>query len=154
MRDMLGRPRAMACLQGSGEGARVDGTVKLFCHGRGTLVVAEVRGLPETETNFFGFHIHEGPDCGGADFADTGGHYNPCGEAHPRHAGDLPPLLGCGGNAYLAVVTERFRPEEVVGRTVVIHLHPDDFHTQPSGDSGMKIACGVIRSVACPGRNG
>lgn len=148
MHDLFGRPCAMACVRGSsGEGARIDGTVKFYQLACGTLVVAEVRGLPETETNFFGFHIHEGGDCGGEGFADTGGHYNPSRAEHPMHAGDLPPLLGCKGRAYLAVLTGRFRAEEVVGRTVVIHGHPDDFHSQPAGDAGMKIACGVIRKV-------
>ena len=45
----------------------------------------------------------------------------------------------------MAVYSGRFHPEDVIGRTLVIHLYPDDFQTQPSGDSGMKIACGVIR---------
>ena len=83
--------------------------------------------------------------CGGADFSDTGGHYNPDAQEHPRHAGDLPPLLSVGGRAFLAVETGRFTPCEVIGRTVVIHGSADDFHTQPSGNAGKKIACGVIR---------
>lgn len=61
--------------------------------------------------------------------------------------GDLPPLLSMGGRAFLAVETGRFTPCEVVGRTVVIHGSADDFHTQPAGNAGKKIACGVIRRV-------
>jgi Cu-Zn family superoxide dismutase len=61
------------------------------------------------------------------------------------HAGDLPPLLACNGEAYLAVLTGRFRVKDVMGKTVVIHSRPDDFRSQPSGDAGEKIACGVIR---------
>lgn len=112
----------------------------------GTLVTADFSGLPDTETNFFAFHIYEGGDCGGAAFADTGGHYNPGNTAHPNHAGDLPPLLAHNGRASMAVLTGRFRVADVMGRTVVIHQDPDDFHTQPAGNSGKKIACGVI----CP----
>ena len=95
----------------------------------------------------FAVHIHEGSDCGGTDFSDTGGHYNPDAREHPRHAGDLPPLLSMGGRAFLAVETGRFTPCDVVGRTVVIHGSTDDFHTQPAGNAGKKIACGVIRQV-------
>lgn len=146
MHNIFGRPFAVACMSGGRE-SDISGTVRFYPHGGGTLVVADICGLPESESNFFGFHIHEGIDCGGADFADSKGHYNPCNVDHPMHAGDLPPLLGCRGRAYLAVMTGRFCPAEVVGRTVVIHAHPDDFRTQPAGDSGMKIACGVIRRI-------
>ena len=54
-------------------------------------------------------------------------------------------LLLCGGGAYLAVLTDRFSVADVLGRTVVIHSGADDFHTQPAGNAGTKIACGVIR---------
>ena len=108
------------------------------------LVVAEVSGLPQTDTGFYGFHIHEGERCSGANFADTKNHYNPANTTHPRHAGDLPPLLYVNGDAYLAVHTDRFTAEEIIGRTVVIHSGPDDFTTQPAGNAGTKIACGEI----------
>lgn len=75
-----------------------------------------------------------------------GAHYNPENTEHPKHAGDLPPLLANNGIAWSAVYTDRFYPEDVVGRTVIIHDMADDFHTQPSGDSGMKMACGEIVS--------
>ena len=106
------------------------------------MVTANIRGL---EDGFCGFHIHEGGDCGGVDFGDTGGHYNPYWEKHPLHAGDLPPLLFTNGRAYFAVLTDRFRVADVIDRTVVIHSAPDDFRTQPAGNAGKKIACGVIR---------
>lgn len=108
------------------------------------LVCARIRGLPDTAGGFFGLHIHEGPDCGGRDFGNTAGHYDPAGRPHPAHAGDLPPLLGCGGKAQMCVLTDRFCLGDIIGRTVVIHSAPDDFHTQPAGNSGEKIACGVI----------
>ena len=91
-------------------------------------------------------HIHEGGACTGDGFADTGGHYNPAGADHPCHAGDLPPLFATGGGrAELRVLTDRFSVREIIGRTVVIHSGPDDFTTQPAGNAGSKIACGVIQ---------
>lgn len=140
-----GRPQAVACLAGGETAPRLRGTVKFYALGCSVLVVAQIQGLPENDTGFFAFHIHEGGACAGKDFADTGGHFNPGGQAHPRHAGDLPPLLSRGGKAFLAVETDRFRIADVLGRTVVIHGDADDFHTQPAGNSGQKIACGVIR---------
>lgn len=118
------------------------------------MVYVEVRGLPQEEGacagRFFGFHIHEGTDCGGNEedpFADAMSHYDQNGCEHPHHGGDLPPLLGNNGLAAAAFLTNRFFVEEVIGRTIIIHDHPDDFTTQPSGGSGIKIACGVIQRV-------
>ena len=127
-----------------GEG-NLRGTVKFYPRGQGTLVVAHITGLPESKTGFFALHIHEGDNCRGKGFPNTLGHYNPTSQPHPCHAGDLPPLLCCGGEACMSVMTRRFRIKDVVGRTVVIHENADDFTTQPSGNSGTKIACGVIR---------
>ena len=61
-----------------------------------------------------------------------------------NNASDLPVLMGNKGLAWCKFYTDRFYPEDVVGKTVIIHDMPDDFRSQPSGDSGMKIACGVI----------
>lgn len=143
--SMLMSHNAVAVLRGGESAPELRGRAEFYEHPDGTLVVAHVWGLPETETGFFAFHVHEGGDCGGADFADTKGHWNPKGVAHPMHAGDLPPLLSADGSAYLAVLTTRFRVEDVLGRTVVIHMEPDDFHTQPAGNAGKKIACGIIK---------
>ena len=74
-------------------------------------------------------------------------HYNLKNCPHPLHAGDMPPLVSDGGYAWMTFYTKHFSAEEVVGLTVVIHSSPDDFKTQPSGDSGKKIACGVIKQV-------
>ena len=71
-------------------------------------------------------------------------HYNPQGCPHPYHAGDLPPLFGNQGYAFSAFVTDRFAVREIVEKTIIIHSKPDDFKTQPSGDSGEKMACGKI----------
>ena len=77
-------------------------------------------------------------------FPHSGTHYNPNGCPHPYHAGDMPPLFGADGYAFLTFVTSRFTVNEIVGKTVIIHSSPDDFTTQPSGNSGEKIACGLI----------
>ena len=124
-------------------GVPIQGVVRFLQKRDGVLVTAQITGLPES--GFFGFHIHEGRNCGGPDFGDTGSHFNPQNAAHPDHAGDLPPLLSAGGKAYLSVLTNRFSLAQVMGRTVVIHSDTDDFTTQPAGNSGEKIACGVIR---------
>ena len=140
-------PMACACIRGGEAYQKIRGTLKLYPHCRGVLAIIDVRGLPETATNFFALHIHEGTSCCGAGFPETGGHYNPLKLPHPHHPGDLPPLLACKGRAYLAVVTNRFKIQEVIGRTVVIHSGPDDFATQPAGNAGEKIACGVLMGI-------
>lgn len=135
---------AIARIHGGGDFPMLRGTVRFFQRCDGVLVEAEVTGLPRTETGFFAFHIHEGGSCSAADFSQTGSHFNPGGTRHPNHAGDLPPLLAVCGKAWMKVLTDRFCVEEILGKTVVIHAEPDDFHTQPSGNAGRKIACGVI----------
>lgn len=142
--DMIipsGQLMALACVSGEGE---IRGTVKFYPVPCGTLVVAEITGLPKNESGFFALHIHEGHSCSGQGFADTLGHYNPEKTEHPRHAGDLPPLLSRNGRAFLAAETDRFKISQIIGRTVVIHSEADDFHSQPAGNSGKKIACGRI----------
>ena len=143
------RADAVAEIGGGMEAPQLTGCVQFFQERDCVLIVARIVGLPrESKTGFFGFHIHQGADCSGDGFSGTEGHYNPTAQVHPEHAGDLPPLLGCGGNAYLAVRTDRFSVKEIIGRTVVIHSDPDDFRTQPAGNAGKKIACGEI----CKGR--
>ena len=135
---------AIACIRGEDAYPDLRGTVRFIPRKTGTLVVAEISSLP-TDTGFFAFHIHEGGNCFGPGFPNTSSHFNPDDWDHPLHAGDLPPLLSSSGSAYLAVMTDRFRVKDVIGRTVVIRSGNDDFRTQPSGNAGNKIACGVIR---------
>ena len=137
-------PDAVARITGEIEAPRLSGCVQFYQERGCVLIVAKISGFPESETGFFGFHIHQGNTCAGAEFSGTGNHYNPAEQAHPEHAGDLPPLLRCNGSAYLSVSTDRFSVKEIIGRTVVIHSDPDDFRTQPAGNAGRKIACGVI----------
>jgi len=142
------RPYAAAQIRGEKEAPQLSGCVQFYQENGCVLIVARISGLPkESETRFFGFHIHQGDNCSGTDFSGTGSHYNPSDQAHPKHAGDLPPLLECQGNAYLSVRTDRFSVADIIGRTVIIHSDPDDFHSQPAGNAGKKIACGVICKV-------
>lgn len=140
------RPAAEAHISGGEEVPGLGGTVSFYPMWDGVMVVAQISGLPEDGEGIFGMHIHEGEDCGGTGFADSKGHYNPASQPHPEHAGDLPPLFRCcDGRAYLAVVTSRIHLRDVIGKTLIIHAMSDDFRTQPSGNSGSKIGCGVIR---------
>jgi len=120
----------------------------------GTEVHVEVTGLPEFSRENgrvigpHGFHIHAAGDCypgePGEPFPRTGGHYNPGRQPHGNHAGDFPVLFSNRGAANMSFFTDRFSVADVVGRSVVIHESPDDYRTEPAGDSGKKIACGVI----------
>lgn len=138
-------PDAVARIWGGMDAPQLSGCVQFYQKNEHVLIVARIIGLPtESKTGFFGFHIHQGDTCFGSDFSGTGSHYNPVDQIHPKHAGDLPPLMQCQGNAYLAVKTDRFSVHDIIGKTVVIHSDPDDFHMQPAGSAGRKIACGVI----------
>lgn len=140
------KPDAVSRIMGGEETPQLFGCVQFYQEKGCVLIVARIFGLPKkSETGFFGFHIHQGKDCSGAGFSGTEGHYNPTEQAHPAHAGDLPPLLQYQGKAYLSVKTDRFSVSEIIGRTVVIHSEPDDFSSQPAGNAGMKIACGKIQ---------
>lgn len=147
-------PDAVAVISGSPDNSQVSGTVK-FYQGRGSvLVVADIFNLQAEEEpcnrGIFAFHIHSGGSCSGNEndaFSDAGTHYNPDNCPHPYHRGDMPPLFTANGNAFLAFLTDRFTAEEIIGKTVIIHSSPDDFSTQPSGNAGKKIACGVISRV-------
>lgn len=142
-------PDAVAQICGGMEAPQLSGCVHFYQENGCVLIEARILELPrESKTGFLGFHIHQGESCSGTGFSGTGSHYNPTDQAHPKHAGDLPPLLECRGEAYLSVKTDRFSVSEIIGRTVVIHSDPDDFHSQPAGNAGKKIACGVI----CKGR--
>ena len=110
---------AIADVVGGESAPNLSGKVRFYQRNDGVLVVAEIHGLPDSETGFFAFHIHEGRDCDGESFPNTGNHYDPFGRAHPDHAGDLPPLLSADGTANLAVLTNRFALREVIGRTGV-----------------------------------
>ncbi len=147
-------PGAAAEIKGSERYPGISGLICFYPLRGETLVTVDVQGLPAESDPcpypVFGFHIHVGGRCQGnaADpFAETDGHYNRDGCEHPYHNGDMPPLFASRDRAWMAFLTDRFTVEEIIGRTVVIHEHPDDFHTQPAGNAGMKIACGEIVAV-------
>lgn len=150
---MYNNPDAAAQVRGSDSYPKINGEVLFYQIADGVIVLADITGLPDSggeicDGRVFGFHIHEGTMCSGNGqdpFADAGMHYNPDGCEHPYHAGDMPPLFGNGGDALSVFFTDRFSVKDVIGRTVIIHDMPDDFKTQPSGDSGTKIACGQIK---------
>ena len=146
---------AIAVINGSEKYPDLKGYVYFTETDDGTAVSIAVRGLPTDSSicgpDIFAVHIHDGSSCTGNSedlFSDTDGHFNPYKCEHPFHAGDMPPLFGVDGSAVLLFLTNRFSVEEIIGRTVIIHARPDDFMTQPSGNSGEKIACGVIRMTA------
>ena len=147
MTNISAYPYAIANIKGGEQAPDLFGQVRFYQRENCVLISANIKGLPPSDSGFFGFHIHEGKDCTGADFSVTGSHYNPTDEPHPAHSGDLPPLMLCNGGACQTVATDRFCVAEVIGRTVVIHSMPDDFNSQPSGNAGTKIACGVIRRL-------
>lgn len=145
------QPDAAAWINGNAQNPDLNGMVKFYytTYG-GILIEAQIFGLPNVEmpgaSNFYAMHIHESGDCSDA-FDHTGMHYNPQGTMHPDHAGDMLPLLGIQGYAFSVFYDKRFSIEEIIGKAVIIHEKPDDFTSQPSGNSGAKIGCGEIKWV-------
>ena len=145
-------PAATAQIRGNANHPDLFGTVSFYTTPLGgVLVSAEMYGMPASD--FYGMHIHEFGNCtpvsGGTaqPFSNAGGHYNPTNMPHPEHAGDLIPLLSNHGYAWTAVYTDRFRLPDIIGRSVIVHGMRDDFTSQPAGDSGERIGCGVINKV-------
>lgn len=144
-------PDAAAKISGSPAYTNIHGNVYFYQTDKGVLVSAEIYNLPvSTEScgnDIFAFHIHSGNSCTGDatnPFADALTHYNPTDCPHPHHAGDLPPLFGNNGYAWMKILTNRFTVTDIIKKTIVIHSSSDDFTSQPAGNSGDKIACGVI----------
>jgi len=151
-------PDAVAVIKGDTMYPDINGIVKFYALPEsGVLIAAEISDLPdgreEDTPTFFAFHIHENGDCS-ASFANTGVHYNPDNVPHPEHAGDLPSLLSNDGYVWMIIYDSFLTLPMILNRSVVIHQNPDDFTTQPSGNAGEKIACGVItkNTVALSGR--
>ena len=144
-------PAAVAWVKGGALAPALSGLVRFYdTPYQGVLVEAEIFGLPNKSTpgstDFYAMHIHQNGDCSD-NFTRTGEHYNPTGQPHPNHAGDLPPLMGNEGYAWMSFYDKRFSVADIMGRSLVIHSLPDDFTTQPSGNSGAKIACGAIEKA-------
>ena len=138
---------ATAIINGGKEYPNIYGTVIFRSMNEGTYVTANIYGLPEVNGNMFhGFHLHEYGICDvEKGFSSAGEHYNPSNDIHPMHAGDFPSLLSNNGFAKLEFYTNRFRPYNIIGKSVMIHENSDDFRTDPAGNSGKRIACGIVR---------
>jgi Cu-Zn family superoxide dismutase len=148
---------AVAELHGR-EGSGITGTVT-FCQmgdGGPVTIQADVQGVEGA--GLHGFHIHETGDCSAPDFTSAGGHFNPDGVEHacppdtPRHAGDLGNIeIGEDGSGNLDQSSDliSLHPDDansVIGKAVILHEGEDDCQTQPTGDAGGRLACGVIKS--------
>ena len=145
-------PRAGAQLQAT-TGNSTSGNASFVHTGGKVLVSGEVRGLkPNAE---HGFHVHEKGDCSSGDGMSTGGHFNPAGAPHGNHgtgmhhAGDLPSLRAdANGVARFSfessTITVGSGMTDIVGKGLIVHRDPDDYKTQPTGNSGPRLACAVI----------
>ncbi len=136
----------------STEGNQVRGVVHFYQTENGTRIVADVEGLePNTR---HGFHIHEWGDCSAPDGTSAGGHFNPKNKPHggpdspERHVGDLGNLeVDAQGAAHYERIdteVELNGPYSVIGRGMIVHAGEDDLTTQPTGNAGARMACGVI----------
>lgn len=150
-------PRASATLEAR-SGSSVSGTVDFQAVGQKLRVEARVAGLTPGQ---HGFHVHEAGDCSAPDASSAKGHFNPAGRPHghhggsDRHAGDMPNLVAdSSGKAALSVEVDMLSltqgPGGILQRSVVVHADPDDYQSQPAGNSGKRVACGVIRPLAFP----
>jgi len=133
------KPAAYAEVKGYQDYPELSGSVKFFEVYGGTIVEVYIKNLP-MGNGFHGFHIHEENSC-----LSPGKHFSLGEKEHPDHEGDMPPLLACDGTVFSIFYTNRFYPEDVIGKTVVIHASRDDFSSQPSGNPGEMIACGEIK---------
>lgn len=142
-------PDAYANLTGGPLAPNLEGDIFLYQLENGVYIRAFIKGIPpSTASNFHGFHIHQTGDCSVGDtsnpFTASGDHFNPTNMEHPDHEGDLPPILSAHGIGILCVYTDRFMLKDVLGKSFILHEKPDDFMTQPSGNSGARLACGII----------
>jgi Cu-Zn family superoxide dismutase len=144
---------AQATLAGA-SGSSVQGDLQLTASSDGVVIAGEISGLaPNTE---HGFHVHETGDCTAPDAKSAGGHFNPGHVDHGaptavHHLGDIPNIKSDAAghvivSATIAGATLRDGgASDLVGKAVIVHAKPDDYKTQPSGNSGDRIACGVVQ---------
>jgi Cu-Zn family superoxide dismutase len=136
------------------QGNTANGGLKLTAAGNGVKISGMLQGLkPDSE---FGFHFHEKGDCSAPDATSAGAHFNPASQQHgnpqaqPHHAGDMLNVKSdAQGVAEVSVDNpdvslQTGRPNDIIGKALVLHAKPDDYKTQPSGDSGDRIGCGVV----------
>lgn len=149
MSVMNNTPDAFAILQGGISYPDIIGIANFYKTkwDVGVMVEVEVSNLPDSDAyspRFMAMHIHEKGDCSN-NFANTGMHYNPTGAVHPYHLGDMPSLLNSNGYAYMVFYDSFLNLDDIIDRSVIIHENRDDFTSQPAGDAGDKVACGVIK---------
>ena len=149
-------PEAAAIIRGGPLAPEVIGVVTFKTVPGGVEVCVDISGLPPYQPGSgdrlpigpFGFHIHQNGNCttGSPDdpFQQAGAHWNPTNQPHGNHAGDFPVLFSNRGIARMCFFTDKFRVRDVIGRSVIVHQSPDDYKTQPAGNSGKRMACGVI----------
>lgn len=137
------------------QGNQANGTVSFTQQGDKLSMEARIAGLAPGQ---HGFHIHEKGDCSAPDGMSAGGHFNPSGSPHggpehaAHHAGDFGNLTAdAAGNAKLQAsipvsqaTLDKDAANSIIGRAVIVHADPDDLKTQPTGNSGKRVACGVI----------
>jgi superoxide dismutase, Cu-Zn family len=136
------------------QGNTANGGLKISAAGNGVRISGMVQGLkPDSE---FGFHFHEKGDCSAPDATSAGAHFNPTNQQHgspqgqPHHSGDMLNVRSdAQGVAEVSVDNadvslQTGQPNDVLGKALVMHAKPDDYKTQPSGNSGDRIACGVV----------
>jgi superoxide dismutase, Cu-Zn family len=122
--------------------------------GASVRVVIFVEGLKPDQEH--GLHIHEKGDCSSGDGMSAGAHFDPHGKPHgipgskDSHAGDLPALKAnkagrANINVELDTISLKPGPTNIIGRAVIVHAAPDDYKTQPTGNAGARLACGVIQ---------
>jgi len=148
---------AVAYVKGGPLAPNIQGVVTFTEVRGGTRVCVEVKGLPPYKPRTdekkpigpHGFHIHQYGDCrvGNPEdpFQAAGEHWNPTNQPHGHHAGDFPVLFSNDGYAWMCFFTNAFKVSDVVGKAVMIHQNPDDYQTQPAGNAGRRLACGVIQ---------
>ena len=143
--------RAVALLHPT-EGNKVTGTVTFTEVEDGVRVDAQIHGLTPGK---HGFHVHEFGDCSAPDASSAGAHFNPTNKQHggadalERHVGDMGNITAdAAGEAKLNYLDHKMSladdERSIIGRTVIVHAKPDDLKSQPSGDSGDRVACGVV----------
>ncbi len=133
------------------QGNTAQGVVTFTQEEGGVRVIAKLTGVPK---GVHGFHVHEFGDCSAPDATSAGGHFNPTGMAHAgptaekRHIGDLGNITADDkGNATLDYVDKHLTmsgAHSIIGYAVILHANPDDLTSQPTGNAGGRIACGVI----------
>lgn len=147
----VAKPSAYARMIGGPLAPCIIGDVFLYQLKKGVYIKAYITGIPKINnqtSSFHGFHIHEVGDCTVGNlndpFTDAKSHYNPTDVDHPMHAGDLPPILSANGVGIISFYTDRFTVDQVVGKSFILHKGYDDFTSQPAGNAGDRLACGVI----------